>query len=103
MRFVGNIGFSEMVEDPNKPGVWINRSIEKKYYGNIIHNKFKNKEQNKLIDFTISIIGDKYICNNFLYAKYIIVNNNKWIISNIEIIDKKINITTGDLYIENEN
>ena len=70
--------------------------------GNYITNRYRNSQQNKFIDFNLSIISNKFINNHFLDIKYIKIGEHKWTISNIQLDGKRINILTGDLYINDQ-
>lgn len=106
-KYCGYIGFVEEYEDlsdPNKPSVWKEREIKRKYYGDITRNTRKyvtvNEQinQNLTISNDISIISDPYANLNFHKIKYVEYMGTKWKINNVEVKYPRLILHIGDIY-----
>lgn len=102
-KWAGIIGFKDEIEE--KPGIWVETIIEKKYYGDIIRNikNYNNQSEiNNGINVTnrISIISDPYCQNNFQKIAYITFMGNKWIVSSVEVEYPRLIMTLGGNYNE---
>lgn len=98
-KFYGPIGYAETIE--TSPGVWIDRIIERNYYGELIRNTSRwtvssdsvNDDLN--ISNQISIISDPYAVSNFHSMKYIEFMGTKWKITNVEVRYPRLILTVG--------
>jgi len=100
-KFSGVIGFVETVE--TSPGVWTDQTTERRYKGDLFksHVFWQSTEEVNLdlnISNQISIVADNYILENLEYMKYVILNNAKWKITNIDINRPRLIISLGGLY-----
>lgn len=101
-KFYGNIGYACIVE--SNPGVWIEKIIERSYYGEVIRNTRRlqsNSDQlNDDINVAneISILADPYAYQNFHMMRYIAFMGAKWKISNVEVQYPRLRLTIGGLY-----
>lgn len=100
-KFSGMIGYIETVE--TEPGIWKDVVTEKKYNGDVIRNTSRmqstnNTNDNININNNISIVADPFAYNNFQHMRYVTFMNNKWKISNVEIVHPRIILSLGGLY-----
>lgn len=100
-KFYGNIGFVKTEEDA--PDVWVEESIERAYYGDILRNHRKTQSSDQVndnvnISNSISIISDDYAYSNLGSMKYIEFNGCKWKITDIEVAYPRLILSIGGLY-----
>lgn len=99
----GVIGYTLAVE--TQPGVWLEQSTEKKYYGDIIKDNRKIVDQGLIngsinISNTISIVSNKFMLENLAFMRYITFMNSKWKINSVDIVPPRITISLGGLWNE---
>lgn len=101
-KFSGNIGYVMMVEE--LPGVWVEKIIEKHYYGDITKNFSKYQDNDVNGDITIrniiSIVADPFASENFQHMRYVTFMNSKWKILNADVQYPRIILNLGGLYHE---
>lgn len=100
-KFSGVIGFVETVE--TSPGVWTDQTTEKRYKGDLLKRYISWQTSDEInpdfnINNQVSIVADSYISNHLAYMKYVVINNVKWKITNIEINRPRLIISLGGLY-----
>ena len=103
-KFHGNIGFVVTEEDPDNPGVWDEKEVEKEYSGDII--KVMRKLQttsstvndNVTISNEISIVADPYANNNMYAMRYVVWNGVKWKIETISAEYPRLKLFLGGVY-----
>lgn len=100
-KFSGVIGFVETVE--TSPGVWTDQTTEKRYKGDLLKHYISWQTSNEInpdfnINNQVSIVADRYISDHLAYIKYVVLNNVKWKITNIEINRPRLIISLGGLY-----
>lgn len=100
-KYYGNIGYFVPVED--EPGVWIQKIVERPYYGDLIRNTSRLQSSGGVNDDInlsndISIIADPYANENFHHMKYAEFMGAKWKITNAEIKFPRIILTIGGVY-----
>ena len=100
-KWCGIIGYVNTVE--TVPGVWADKSTEKKYYGDLLSITRRLQTTNKLnddivISNEISIIADPFASQNFYSMRYAEINGAKWKISDIRIEYPRLILTIGGLY-----
>lgn len=101
-RYYGVVGYSETIE--TSPGVWIEQITERPYYGDVIKNTKRSEESNINADIKvnniISIVADPYAYEHFFSIRYISWMNVKWIVSTVEVLRPRLNLTLGGVYNE---
>lgn len=103
-KWHGKIGFIKQVE--RQPGVYVNKTIERNYYGDLIRNSrgWSNSSEgtndNLTINNQISIMADSFASGNSSFMKYVEIMGGKWKITNIEINYPRLVLTVGGLYNE---
>lgn len=106
MKYCGMIGYAiseEQIIDGKTTGVWEDKIIEKKYYGDV--NKFSHRRQsadkvndNIEISNEISIMADPYAYENFQNIVYITWMNAKWKVNSINVDYPRLVLEIGGVY-----
>lgn len=105
-RFSGVIGYGETVENPSEPGVWETRITERHYYGDVLRNTRRTEgsqdgiNDNINVSNQISIVADPYAREHFFNIKYVVWQNSKWKVSEVEVLRPRLLLTIGGLYNE---
>ena len=102
-KFYGPIGYAESLE--TRPGVWIERIIERNYAGDIVRNSRLLQSSGNVIDNInvaneISILADPYANQNFHSMRYVEFMGTKWKISNVRVEYPRLILTLGGVYNE---
>lgn len=103
-KYSGKIGFLKTIE--TAPGVSMPKTIERKYYGDILRNNRRWAPQSNTInddiqiDNQISIVADKFAGENIGYMRYATFMGNKYKITSASIEYPRITLTLGGLYNE---
>ncbi len=99
-RFFGAVGFA--VRDENAaPGVWVEKMIEKPYYGDVIRNarRLQNGSDKVNKDLTvnnsISIVADAYANENFFAMRYIEWMGAPWEVLEVSVERPRLVLTLG--------
>ncbi len=100
-KYRGVIGFAEPIE--TAPGVTEDRIVERKYYADIIKNtkRWESGEglnDNLNIRNQFSIVADPYASQHFFAMRYLIWQGERWIISDVEVQDRRLILTIGGVY-----
>lgn len=100
-KFYGVIGYVDTVE--TTPGVWVEQTIERNYYGDVTRNARKlqsGSQVNDNIDINneLSIVADPYAMQNFHTMRYVIFMGNAWKVTNVEVKYPRLILTLGGLY-----
>lgn len=100
-RFCGIVGYAETKE--TRPLIWEDRIIERKYYGDVVKNKKRTENSGNVNDDivlsnAISIIADAYAYDHFFAIKYVIWQNSKWKVTEVEVSRPRLILTLGGIY-----
>ena len=100
-KYFGRIGYAEQVE--TVPGVWEEKIVERKYYGDVVRNIRRLESSGNLNDninasMEISIVADPYAIQNFHAMRYIEFMGSLWKIPNIEVNYPRLILTIGGVY-----
>lgn len=100
-KFYGSIGFAESYE--KSPGVWEEKIIERKYYGNVIKKYYKYEEKENVnedlnVNNQISIIIDPYAIKNFSRIRYVVWLGTRWRINTVEVSHPRLILSIGGIY-----
>ncbi len=100
------IGYVQTVE--KAPGVWVEESIEKPYYGELTRlsgNLDGNSTVVSNINLAneISIVADPFANENITSMRYVVFKGMKWKIKSVEVSYPRLILKTGGIYHENEN
>ena len=112
-KFFGKIGYVMIVEDlPNSPGVWIENSIVRDYYGNIEKNhpawqgssnssRERGGDQindNLVLNNVLSVVADRFASENLGAMRWVEWMGTKWKIAGVEVKSPRLIITLGGVY-----
>jgi len=100
-RFHGAIGFVHTVE--TAPGKFEEVPTESDYTGDILRSSASMDNSQKVvgelsISNRISVLGDKYLYENFEYMRYIWLEGVRWKITNVELQRPRITLSIGGVY-----
>lgn len=101
-RFCGLVGYC--IPEETRPGVWIDKIVEKTHYGNEERHTFRyqnnaNSTNDDLnINNQISIVANEFADVNAPYIKYVVFKGAKWKVTNIDFQRPRIILTLGGLY-----
>lgn len=103
-KYYGEIGYAEDSVETS-PGVWQEKIIPRKYYGDVIRNMSKWQEGRELndnltIENRFSIIADPYAYEKFHLMRYISWMGTLWKISSIEVQRPRLILSIGGIYNE---
>lgn len=102
-KFYGEVGYGEAVETPQGSGVWVDKIVEHKYYGDVIRNARSLDAGERLHDDltvsnSISIVADAYAREHFFAIRYIRWMGTLWKASNVEVQIPRLVIRLGGVY-----
>lgn len=101
-KFCGIIGF--IVTEEVKPGVWVEHSVEKKYYGDILRNSKNFQSSGELNDNVslsnqISIIANGFAIENLAGVRYAEYMGAKWKVTSVDASTyPRMILTLGGVY-----
>lgn len=100
-KFAGKIGFAVIEE--TQPGVWTERMVEHRYYGDLMRNTRRlqssgNLNDNVTISNQISIVADPFAKENFHAMRYVELYGAKWKITSVEVQYPRLILELGDVY-----
>lgn len=100
-KWCGKIGYA--ITKETEPGLWEPIIVERKYYGDLISNRWKRQNSGGInddinISNSISIIADPFANQNLGYMAYVEYMGTKWKISDVEIQFPRLILTVGGLY-----
>lgn len=103
MRFCGEVGYGEPVEDPADSGVWVDNITEVKYYGDVIRNTRRLNNGDKVnddlsVDNSISIIADDYAVAHFFKIRYVRWEGVLWTVTSVEVQSPRLILSLGEVY-----
>lgn len=100
-RWSGKVGFETSVE--TEPGIWIEKIVEKSYYGDIIRNARRLESSGGINDNInvsneISFVADPYAKENFHTIRYVEFMGTKWKVSNVDVQHPRLVLSMGGIY-----
>lgn len=106
-KFYGKIGYCRQVEEVGPDGVgtgiWVNETIEKNHFGDVLRFNAKWDRSSELhdnigINNQLSIVADSFAYNNLNYIRYVEWMGTKWTITNIDVQYPRLILTVGGEY-----
>lgn len=100
-KFYGAVGYGETFE--SAPGIWEERLIVRRYYGDI-HKVSRRWEKGEglnddlRINNSISIVADAYAYGHFSNIRYVEWMGTKWKVSDVEVQRPRLIFTLGGVY-----
>lgn len=100
-KFYGEIGYGETVE--TVPGVYTDRIVEYKYYGDVTRNVRKLTEGERLnydlsVNNSISIVADAYANEHFFAIRYVKWAGTLWTVTDVEVQSPRLLLRLGGVY-----
>lgn len=100
-KFYGKIGYA--ISEETVPGVWVERIVERSYYGDVIRNIRRLQSSENLnddinISNEISIVADAFANQNFHSMRYVEYMGTKWKVSSIEVKYPRLILSMGGVY-----
>ena len=100
-KFYGEVGFAETVE--TSPGVWVDRIVERNYYGDVkqILRRLQATEylnDDVVISNEISIVSDPYANVNFQQIRYVIFMGTKWKVNTARVEFPRLILSLGGVW-----
>lgn len=102
MKFYGMVGFWEGDREIDDD-IWSPKIVERRYTGEILRNYRKTQTtQNQNDDLTvnaqISILSDLYAQQNWHSIRYVIWNDAKWKVTNVDVSYPRLVLELGGVY-----
>lgn len=109
-RYCGRIGYAISVEKTieengvmKSTGIWEDRMIERRYYGDVMKLSSRwNSGNHDLDDFSISnqisVVADPFAYQNFNSIKYAEFLGTLWKVTSIEVESPRLILTLGGVY-----
>jgi hypothetical protein len=102
-KFYGSIGF--VINEEISPGVWDDRIVNYKYYGDWTRNTSHTQTSETLPDSInitneLSIVANPFARENFHKMRYVEYMGTKWKITNVEIQYPRLILSIGGVYNE---
>lgn len=106
-KYYGKIGFAELVEDLNEPGVWVEKIKEYNYSGDMLRSNRRLEGSGYLNDNVdisnqFSILSDPYILRNIDKMRYLIWHGTKWKISSVQVEYPRLTLEVSGVYNDGE-
>ena len=102
-RFHGTVGFAEQTEVA--PDVWESANITRRYYyGDILRSQktfaatSSSTNDDVKVSNQISLISDSYMRSHIDAIRFVIFAGTPWKVTTVEIDDKRIIVTLGEVY-----
>lgn len=102
-RFYGTVGFVSTEESASSPGVFKEKVIEKRYYGEFLSSGYR-RDDNQVINSNIqlsnrvSLLTDPYAFEHASYIAYVKIAGTKWAVSSIEYQGKRLICSFKGIY-----
>lgn len=102
-KYCGMIGYSIGKSNPDRPGVITPSLVEKKYYGDILEDKRRWENGNKInddldISNRISVLIDDFAIKNLGAIKYATFMGTRWNIKSVSISHPRMILDLGGIY-----
>lgn len=100
-KFYGIIGYG--VTEQTEPGVWVEKIVERKYYGDVVRNYRRSESTEHLnddlnISNTFSIVADAFAYDHCFAIRYIFWMGAKWKVTGVEMSRPRLLLTVGGVY-----
>lgn len=108
MKYYGKIGFWEGYKQ-TKLGIFAPSILEREYYGDILENRrrFQPVSDRQNDDLTlssrISIVSDLYMQQHWPSIRYIVWNDVRWKVTDVDVSYPRLTLTLGGVYNEKDS
>lgn len=104
-KFHGKVGYEISTEDPNRPGIWEPKIVERRYYGTITRIINTVSASDKLVDdfrlnMELELMADGFALQNFASIRYVEYMNSKWEVTAAQVRGPRIIVNFGGVYNE---
>lgn len=101
MKFFGKIGFIREVE--LEPGITVSKPEERDAYGDVLSNVRRwesgsDVNANVTTSNRISILADRFLCENMGAMRFVKWNGTTWEIKSVELVRPRAILTLGGVY-----
>jgi hypothetical protein len=101
MRFSGEIGFAEQIEDA--PGVWKDEITERSFFGDVLRDTRQLQDGQKVNDDisvqnSISVVDDGYAGEHIFAIRYVRWRGALWRITGVEVQSPRLLLRLGSHY-----
>lgn len=102
-KWYGKVGYAELVEQEDRPGIWVEDIVEHEYFGDLIRNTRRLQSSDKVnsdinIANEISIVADPYATENFHSMRYVTFMHSKWKVTDVRVEYPRLILTVGGVY-----
>lgn len=102
-RFYGTVGFVSTEESASSPGVFVEKVVEKRYYGEFLSGGYRRDDNQAInpniqLSNRVSLLTDPYAFKNASYIAYVSIVGTKWAVSSIEYQGKRLICTFKGIY-----
>lgn len=102
-KFCGIIGYTIQEEDPPESGIWVNKIVTRRHYGDLLRNSIVTQSTDQVNDEIklsneISIVADPFAFQNFQFMIYVEFMGAKWKITNVKVSYPRLILTIGGVY-----
>ena len=101
-KFYGAIGYGESTE--TSPGVYEDTITERPYFGDVVRNTRKLREEDSklhddiIVQNSISIVADAYANEHFFAIRYIRWQGTLWKVTEVEVQRPRLLLRLGGVY-----
>lgn len=100
-KWYGKVGY--VINEEVEPGVWVEKPIERNYYGDTLSNTARWSSANQVNDnltlaIKVSIMADPFALQHYSSIKYVEFMGSLWSVSSIESQPPRLILTVGGSY-----
>ena len=102
-KFYGPVGYGITEETFPGSGVWVDKIMERNYYGDVLKDYVKSKQGTSIIDDIdinnrLSIISDPFAMNHFHTIKYVKWMGTAWKVTSVDVQYPRLILSVGGVY-----
>lgn len=102
-KYCGMIGYSIAEEDPDNPGVFTPKPVERKYYGDILEDTRRWDSGDKINDdFNItnrlSVLIDSFATTHLGAIRYATFMGTRWNVKSVSVSHPRLILNLGGVY-----
>lgn len=102
-KYYGKIGFAELVEVNEEPGIWVEKIKERPYSGDVLRNSRRLDNSGYLndninISNQFSILADPYAVGHIHTMRYLTWQGTKWKINNVTVEYPRLTLEVAGIY-----
>lgn len=102
-KFYGQVGFVRTIEEPSGSGIWVEKTYERDYYGDVnrVFRKWdagQNINDDIDIHNEISILSDPFANQYIPWIRYVKWNGVVWKVTGVEVQYPRLILSIGGVY-----